>query len=77
MQSGVSLRKLGNNVAFPAGHGRDVVELHLGLMRMEYPTGETPQQAATFINQFMVVKVDFLKSEFRALGWIHSSEKSW
>ena len=39
--------------------------------------GETPQQVTTFINQFMVVKGDFPKSEFRVLEWIHSFEKSW
>jgi len=30
-----------------------------------------------FINQFMDVKGDFPKSKFRALGWVHSSDKYW
>ena len=77
MQSGVSFVKLGNNVAFPANHGRDVAGLHPGILRIEYPMGKTPQQAATSINQFMAVKGDFPKSEFCALGWFHSSDKSW
>ena len=50
--SGVSLGKLGANEAFPVGQGRDVFWLHRGLVRVEYPTGETPQLAAIFINQF-------------------------
>ena len=48
--SGVSLGKLGANEAYPAGHGRDVFELHPELVRAKYPTGKTPQLAATFIN---------------------------
>ena len=38
----VSLGKLGVNEAYPAGHGRDVLGLQPGLVRDEYPIGETP-----------------------------------
>ena len=67
MKPGVSLRKLGNNAAFPVDHGRDVVGLHPRLMKTEYPMGETPRHDVTFINHFMAMKGDFPKSEFRAL----------
>ena len=39
--SGVPLGKLGVNEAYPAGHERDVLGLQTGLVRAEYPTGET------------------------------------
>jgi len=74
--SGVSLSKLNANETYAAGHGRDVSELHPELIRAEYPTGETPQLAATFINQFMKVRGDF-PTDFRPLGWVHFSDKSW
>ena len=74
--SGVSLGKLGANEAYIVGHERDVLGLHSGLVRAEYLTGETPQLAATFINQFLRVKGDF-PTDFCLLGWVHSSDKSW
>ena len=46
------------------------------LDRAEYPIGETPQLAATFINQFLNVRGDF-PTDFHLLGWVHSSDKSW
>ena len=48
-----------------------------GSLEVEYPAGETPHQASMFINQFMNVKGDFPLGEFRALGWVHSSDKYW
>ena len=39
--SDVSLGKLGMNKAYPVGHERDVLGLQPGLVRAEYPTGET------------------------------------
>ena len=71
--SGVSLGKLAVNEAYAAGHWRDIFGLHPGLVRVEYPTGETPQLAATFINQFLRVKGDF-PTDFHPLGWVHSSK---
>jgi len=68
--------KLGVNEAYTVGHGRDVFGLHPELVRAEYPTGETPQLAATFINQFLKVRGDF-PTDFRLLGWVHSLDKSW
>jgi len=46
------------------------------LVRAEYPTGETPQLAATFIKQLLDVRGDF-PSEFRTTGWVHSTDKNW
>ena len=48
--SGVPLDRLGAKEAYPAGYGKDVFGLFLGLVRPEYPKGETPQLAATLIN---------------------------
>jgi len=64
----MSFGKLGANEPYPAGHGRDVFALHPGLVRAEYPTGETPQLAATFINQFLKVRGDFLADFRRSVG---------
>jgi len=58
-QSGVSLRRICHHTVIPAGNGRNVVGLLLGSLKVEYQVGETPRQAATFINQFMAVKGDF------------------
>jgi len=74
--SGMSLDKLGINEAYAADHGREVSGLHPGLVKAEYPTGETPQLTATYINQFLKVRDDF-SADFRPLGWVHSSNKSW
>ena len=64
--SGVSLGKLGTNEAYIASHRRDVFGLHPRLVRAEYPTGETPQLVATFINQFLKVRGNF-PTDFRRL----------
>jgi len=71
-----SLDKLDSNKSYIAGHGRDVFGLHPRLVRVEYPTGNTPQLATTFINQFLKMRGDF-PTDFRPLGWVHSSDKSW
>ena len=63
------------NEAYAIGHERDVFELHLGLVRAMYVTGETPQLATTFINQFLKVRGDF-PTDFHPLEWVHSSDKS-
>ena len=65
--SGVSLSKLGVKESYHAGHGKDVFGLYPGLVRAEYPIGETLQLATTFINQFLKVKGDFF-TDFHPLG---------
>ena len=47
--SRVSLGNIGVREAFTVGHRRDVLGLQPDLIRAAYPTGETPQLAATFI----------------------------
>ena len=74
--SRVTLGKIGSCEAFTVGHGRDVLGLHPGLVRAEYLTRETPQLAASFIRQFLDVRGDF-SPEFRAIRWIHSTDKTW
>jgi len=74
--SDMALGKLGANEAYPTGHEKDVFELYPRLVRAEYPTGETPHLATTFINQFLKVRGDF-PTDFRPLGWVHSTDKSW
>ena len=46
-------------------------------MKQEFPIGETPKQAATFISRFMEVKGKFPKSDFQTPGWVHSSKTTW
>ena len=74
--SNVSLDKFGANEAYSAGHRKDVFGLYPGLVRAKYPTGETPQLATTLINQFLKMRGDF-PTDFRPLGWVHSTDKSW
>jgi len=61
---------------YPAGYEKDVLGLFSGLVRPAYLKGETPQLVATFINQFLKVRGDF-PVDFRPLGWVHSTGKSW
>ena len=68
--------RLGAKEAYPAGHGKDLFSLFLGLVRHEYPKEETSQLVATFINQFLNVRGDF-PVDFHQLGWVHSTDKSW
>ena len=74
--SGVSLGKLGVNEAYPAGHKKNVFGLFPEIIRAEYPKGEAPLLATTFINQFLKVRGDF-STDIRPLGWVHSTDKSW
>jgi len=74
--SGVSLGRPGAKEIHSAGHGKEVFGLFPGLVRSEYPRGETPQLGTTFINQFMKVRGHF-PVDFRPLGWVHSSNRSW
>jgi len=74
--SDVSLGKLGVKEAYLVGHGKDVFGLFSGLVKTEYPKGETPQLASTFINHFLKVRGNF-PADFRPPGWVHSTDKSW
>ena len=74
--SGMSLGKLGVKEAYVAGHGKDIFGMYSGLFRAEYPKGEIPQLATTFINQFLKVRDDF-SANFRPHGWVYSTDKSW
>ena len=67
--------KIGSHEAFTISHGRDVLRLQPSLVRAEYPTMDTPQLAANFIKQFPDVRGDF-PLEFRAIGWIYSTDKT-
>jgi len=74
--SSISLGRLGAKEIHSAGHGKEVFGLFLGLVKSEYPIGETPQLGATLINQFMKVRGDF-PIDFRPVGWVHSTNKFW
>jgi len=76
-QSKASLGQIYQHTIVPVDHDKNVVGLLPCSLEVEYPTGETPHQASMFINQFMDVKGDFPLGEFRALGWVHSSDKYW
>jgi len=73
--SRVSLGKIGVHEAYTIGHGRCVLGLHPGLVRTEYPMGETPQLGASFIKQFLDVGSDF-PPEFHATDCVHSIDKN-
>ena len=66
-QSGVTIEKIVNHTAFPAGYSWDVVGLLPSSLRSEYPRGETPKQAGTFISKFMEAKVTCPNLSFRRL----------
>ena len=74
--SGVSLGILGTKNVHSGGHGKEIFGLFPGLVRHEYPRGETPRLGTTFINRFMKVGGDF-PVNFRPLGWVHASDKFW
>jgi len=71
------IRRVFNSVAFPIGHGRDILELLPGPKRQEFPTSETPKQVITFISRFMQVKGEFPETNFRMPGWVHSLKITW
>jgi len=71
----VSLGKIGAHESFTVGHRRDVLGLQPDLVRAEYPIGEPPQLATTFIRQFLDLRGDF-PPKFHAIGWIHSTDKT-
>jgi len=72
-QQGVSIGKITNRGAVLVDSGWDITRLSPGLVKHEYPRGETPKWTNSFINRFMAVKGDFPPSEFRAMGWVQSS----
>ena len=76
-QSGVAIRRISNRAAFPVGHSRKILEILSSSMKQEFPTGETPKEAASFINRFMEVKGEFSQSDFRVLGWVYLTIASW
>lgn len=74
---GVSIGKIISHGALPAGYNTDITGLLPGSVRHELPKGEIPKQANCFINRFMKVKGEFPTSEFKAIGWVHTTEKMW
>ena len=66
-QSDIAIERISNHAAFSASHSREILALFSGSMK-EFPTGEIPKQATTFINRFMEVKSELPQSEFRAPG---------
>ena len=76
-QSRVSLGQIFDHMTVPVDHDKKIIGLLPGSSETEYPASETPHQASTFMNQFMEVKGDLPLGEFRALGWVHSSDKYW
>ena len=68
--SGVSLGRLGAKEIHSTGYGKEVFGLFSGLVRSEYPRGETPKLGTTFINQFMKVRGVFPSTFVRSGGFI-------
>ena len=73
----VSFGQILHHTTLPVHHDKNVVGLLSGSLGVEYLVGKTLHKASMFINQFMDVKGDSPKGEFRALGWVHSSGKYW
>jgi len=65
--SRVPLGKIGAHEAYTVGHG---LGLHPGLIRSEYPKGETPRLGATFLQQFLEVGVTSPLNIVRSVGFI-------
>ena len=63
-QSKVSLGQISHHTVVLADHDRNVIGLLLSSYEAECPAGETPHQAAMFINQFMAVNGAFPKGDF-------------
>ena len=76
-QLGVTIGRISNRIAFPVSHSREILELLLGSMKLEFLTGETPKQAATFTSRFMKVKGEFSQSDFQTPGWVYLTTTSW
>jgi len=74
--SGVSLGKIGLHEAYTVGHGRCVLGLHPGLVRTEYPKGETPL-AWNHLHQIIPRDGGDFPSKFCTTGWIHFTDKHW
>ena len=63
VQSGIAIRRVSNRAAFPTGHNRENLALFSRSIKQEFPTGETPMQATTFISRFMEVNGKFPQSD--------------
>jgi len=75
-QPGDAIERISNLAAFSIGHSREILELLSGSMKQEFPTCETPKQAATFISRFMKVMGEFSQCDFRAPGSVYSTTTS-
>ena len=76
VQDGVTMGTIINRNARPTG-SRVVTGLLPGLVKQEFPMGETPKSGGTFISRFIAAKGDFPATNFQTMGWIHSQEKAW
>ena len=77
MQSSVAIKEISNRAALPVNHSRDFLALFPSSMKLEFLTGETLKQAATFISKFIEVKGEFPPSNFQVHGWVHSIATFW
>lgn len=76
-QDGVLLGGLSFHGAFPTSTRRNVSGLLPRSWKKEFPLDETPLTSNTFLLQFVNTKGDFPCQDFRPLGQVHSSPKSW
>ena len=68
--------KIGAHEAYTVGNGRNMLGLQPGLVKAEYPMGQTLLLAATFIKKFLDVLGD-VPPEFYSAGWVHSTDTNW
>ena len=68
--------KIGAHEAYTIGNGRNMLGLQPGLVKAEYPMGQTLLLAATFIKKLLDVRGD-VPLEFCSASWVHSTNTNW
>ncbi|XP_020271433.1 uncharacterized protein LOC109846596 [Asparagus officinalis] len=76
-QDGVALRTLTFHGVRTVGYNRQVTALRSSLFAKEYPLGEVPSPAKTFVKRFLEKKGEFPAQGFRTPGWVHSPAAGW
>ena len=76
-QDGVALGTLTFYGVRTVGYNRQVTALRPSLFAKEYPLGEAPSPAKTFVKRFLEKKGEFPAQGFRTPGWVHSPAAGW
>lgn len=76
-QDGVVVGNFGTLNAYQDSPNLFITGLLLGRFNKDYPIGEVPCRANTFLNKFLSAKRQYLAQNFRIPDWIHSTENIW